>query len=645
MNSRFQIYKQFTNFVQQKDNRSMDDICRNVEGEFKLQAQQAFLKEYMRSYPLWNKLLLYHCLGSGKTCTAITMAEEYMKQFPNNKVKVILPARLRTNFIDELASPCGSPEFKKRYELYSFEKFKITAFKNADSSNMIEWIREFTRNSLIIIDEVHNLLSDSYKPDVMNRALKTGFLQKGEKGMNTILFRMLNTFADESCKFVFLTATPIFDNIYQIKILVQAIKPAVKIKSDATLKDIILHLRGKVSYFPGTSINAYPSKTYNYVNVPLSKTQDEATFKILQGENEEDSEQFMMKQRQISIACLQDGYIENMKEYCPKIEKLVRAIESKKGKHVVYCTFIKSGLHIVIKALEKQGYKAFDGVGGTGNYKTFALWDGSVKDSEKQLIKKIANSPENMDGKYIKVILGSPSIKEGVSFKHIQHVHLLDPVWNQSAKDQLEGRAIRYCSHVDIPVNHPFLKRHVIIHLYKSIPNNNGNVLQTCDEIIYDEIIVKKYETVQMGEAALKKVAIDHYLFRKMYATNAVNTPKNAGINSPISVTNMELGDKKKVRKSNTCPKKRRPINLKCPPSANGIYIRKNPQGFDCCYTKEEPAAAKPAAANGTGTSCPSSRRPDKDGKCKDGYEPRKNAKGDMCCYKKKALLKNLNAI
>ena len=269
MNSRYQIYKQFNNFVQKKDNRSMDDICRNVEGEFKLQAQQAFLKEYMRNYPSWNKLLLYHCLGSGKTCTAITMAEEYMKQFPENKIKVILPARLRTNFIDELASPCGSPEFKKRYEIYSFEKFKITALKNTDIS---EWIRDFTRNSLIIIDEVHNLLSDFYKADVLAQALESGIVKKGAKGMNTILFRMLTTFADDSCKFVFLTATPIFDNINQIKILVQAMKPGVKIPNKATLKDVIGHLRGKVSYFPGTSINAYPTKTYNYVNIPLSKT-------------------------------------------------------------------------------------------------------------------------------------------------------------------------------------------------------------------------------------------------------------------------------------------------------------------------------------------------------------------------------------
>ena len=53
----------------------------------------------------------------------------------------------------------------------------------------------------------------------------------------------------------------------------------------------------------------------------------------------------------------------------------------------------------------------------------------------------------------IKVLIGSPSIKEGISFKHIQHIHLIDPVWNIAGKKQIEGRAIRFCSHFDIDEN------------------------------------------------------------------------------------------------------------------------------------------------------------------------------------------------
>lgn len=66
---RTEIYKQFQKYVQQKDTRSMDEICAPGT-DFKLQAQQLFLKEYMQTYPQWKQLLLYHAIGSGKTCTA-----------------------------------------------------------------------------------------------------------------------------------------------------------------------------------------------------------------------------------------------------------------------------------------------------------------------------------------------------------------------------------------------------------------------------------------------------------------------------------------------------------------------------------------------------------------------------------------------
>ena len=47
------------------------------------------------------------------------------------------------------------------------------------------------------------------------------------------------------------------------------------------------------------------------------------------------------------------------------------------------------------------------------------------KDIDKIKVKKVLNSKENMSGELIRVILGSPSIKEGISFNHIQHLHQL----------------------------------------------------------------------------------------------------------------------------------------------------------------------------------------------------------------------------
>ena len=52
---------------------------------------------------------------------------------------------------------------------------------------------------------------------------------------------------------------------------------------------------------------------------------------------------------------------------------------------------------------------------------------------------------------------------------------------------------------------------------------------------------------------------------------------------------------KKKTTKTtakSTCPSKRQPVNGKCPISTHGI--RKNPQGFDCCYKKSSKLKTSP---------------------------------------------------
>lgn len=637
---RLEIYKNFKKYVQQKDDRTMDSICISDNNVFQLQSQQKFLAEYMIAYPNWKRLLLYHQIGSGKTCTSITMAEEYLKTYPTNKINVVLPARLKTNYFDELISPCGfdkyiskedfikynmlsgSSKIKKqikskfmkaieeKYNIISFEKLKIIALKN--SNNIIQWINTFTKDSLLIVDEVHNLLSSTYDLKKYNEILTTGKITKNGTGMNTILFKLITLKADPSAKMIFLTATPIFDNILQLKELVKIMTPTAKIPKNARLTDIIDFLRGKVSYFPGTSINAYPTTEYNIHNVIISKTQDtitreiqDAAFEEATDENVELKESFMAKQRQISIACLPNNkpvkgnikeVLTNLKEYAPKMEAMMKVINSSVGKHIIYSNFIKSGLDIVEAILVKEGWKNIKDVINDNNLwkeyngRIYAVWSGSTADVDKSIIKYIANNRDNIFGDKIKVILGSPSVKEGVSFKHIQHLHMLDPVWNQSAKTQIEGRSIRFCSHVDIneETDKP-LRRNVIVDIYKLIPNKlnkSFGVTETCDQKIYDDIIPLKYELIKAGEKLLRRIAIDNYLFRNLYANKKLPSPKSS-MKSEINLSERDniyiQHNQKKNKIVNKCPKNRRPDILtgKC---ADGYYMKLNPSGNECCY-------------------------------------------------------------
>jgi len=688
---RIEIFKNFQKYVQQKDDRPMDAICISGTNEFQLQSQQQFLREYMIAYPNWKKLLLYHQIGSGKTCTAITMAEEYLKKYPNNKVNVVLPARLKTNFFDELISPCGFDKYiskddfikfntpstpvkiknqikkkfmtaiESKYNIMSFERLKLNAKKH--SGDVLKWADSFTKDSMLIVDEVHNLLSSTYDEKKYNEILSTGKIVKGIKGMNTVLFKIITTKANPSAKMVFLTATPIFDNIIQLKELVMIMTPEAVIKKNARISDIIDYLRGKVSYFPGTSINAYPTTEYDTHDIIMSKTQDIITKKImLADENDEDKEAFLAKQRQASISCLPgnkevkghiDQVLSNMNEFSPKIQAVMRVINSKPGKHIVYSNFIQTGLDVLEGLLLKEGWKNIkdvvnnDDLWGQQKGKVYATWSGSTKDVDKQMIKNIVNKNDNMFGDKIRVILGSPSVKEGVSFKHIQHLHLLDPVWNQSAKTQVEGRAIRFCSHVDIneKVNIP-LKRNVIINIYKLVPREGGFVNQTCDQTIYDDIIPRKHKLIKAAESALRKVSIDHYLFRNLYVGKKLVSPKSS---TDSAKSNVGLLDRENVylkkqpkrkKKPSTCPKARRPDDLgNC---KENFYMKKNIHGDDCCY-KSHKVKVNIQKKKIT-TSCPEDKKPNLISKigeeCKEGFKMKINKEGEPCCYKKIVIKK-----
>jgi hypothetical protein len=542
---------------------------------------------------------------------------------------------------------------ENKYNIMSFEKLKLIALKH--SHNILQWANEFTKDSMLIVDEVHNLLASTYDEKKFNEIINTGKIYNRAKGMNTILFKIITKYAHPSAKMVLLTATPIFDNIMQLKELVLIMNPEAIIKKGAKISDIIDFLRGKVSYFPGTSINAYPSVEYNIHDIIISKTQDVVTRKIIDDDADEekndDKEAFMAKQRQASISCLPgnknikgniDQVLSNIHEYSPKIEAVIKVINSSPGKHIIYTNFVQTGVDVVEQLLLKEGWiniknvvkndELYDQYKG----KIFAIWSGDTKDADKQLIKNIANNKNNMFGDKIRIIIGSPSVKEGVSFKHIQHMHLLDPVWNQSAKTQVEGRAIRFCSHVDIDenINKP-LKRKVIVNIYKLIPRPKGLVIETCDQIIYDKIIPRKQKLIKMGEIALKKVAIDHYLFRNLYVDNdkLLPIPENTGsAKSNIGLLEREnvlLKQKKIINKiKSTCPKKRRPDVLgNC---IEEYYMKKNLHGDDCCY-KEKNKKEKEKEKT-----CPENKMPQPNGECKEGFKLNKNKNCCIKIYKKK---------
>ena len=675
MKSRYKIFKEYEKYKQKFDEKNIDELCNIKKEEFILQPQQLFLKEYFKNnLNSIKQFLLYHEIGSGKTCTSIILAEDFLKINNNNRILVILPARLKNNFYDELISSCTNfkyftkqeynefqltkndklrnkfiKEIDKKYEIISYERFRLNCIKH--SKNIIGYINNFTKDKMVIIDEVHNLISDTYNINLYINIETLGKLPlphvRKTISINSVLIKLLAKYSNDSCKLIYLTATPIYDSIKELPELVYLLNPekGLDIKealTNASTNYNLEKLKGKISYFPCASKTAYPKPNIITHTIEMSKTQDKLTLHAMTLNQKDDNEKetFLSYQRQIAVSCLNKTYnmskiLENLPEYAPKIDKLYNIITSDKvyGKHVIYTSFINVGINVIEKVLINNGWKSiFEVYNNPEKWekyenKVYAIWSGSESDIKKNTIKQIINGKDNIYGNKIKVLIGSPSIKEGISFKHIQHIHLLDPVWNMSGKKQIEGRAIRFCSHYDINEKvHKNLKIEINIHIYKLKLNKKATISETIDHKLYDKILPKKYEEVEVLENNLKKVAIDYHLFKKMYKKNTKSPRKSNDSNLSLDEKQLKVRKTVKNPPKFTCnPKIRRPDknSEECTSSIFSVK-RKNKYGELCCYKKQKITVKN---------TCPTKRRPI-DGKCQNGLFKRKNKHGDYCCYK-----------
>jgi hypothetical protein len=77
----------------------------------------------------------------------------------------------------------------------------------------------------------------------------------------------------------------------------------------------------------------------------------------------------------------------------------------------------------------------------------------------------IINSQANKMGKQIKVVIISKALFEGVDFKNLRQVHILEPWYNMNRIEQIVGRAVRDRSHCSLP----FEERNVEIYLHGTL--------------------------------------------------------------------------------------------------------------------------------------------------------------------------------
>jgi hypothetical protein len=106
INSLFEPYKQ--ELQRNKESITCDQIGKTTDN-FQLLTHQQIVRDYMNLYTPYRGILLYHGLGSGKTATSIGITEA-MKS--SKKIIIMTPASLKANYVEELKK-AGDEYYKK----------------------------------------------------------------------------------------------------------------------------------------------------------------------------------------------------------------------------------------------------------------------------------------------------------------------------------------------------------------------------------------------------------------------------------------------------------------------------------------------------------------------------------------------------
>lgn len=191
-----------------------------------------------------------------------------------------------------------------------------------------------------------------------------------------------------------------------------------------------------------------------------------------------------------------------------KFMNIIFNILKSRGKVMVFSNFVMmEGLEIFKIYLKFFGFynfmKGFKVREGKIGYVEFH--GGIKKISDRYKGVNAYNEKNNNDGSTIKIILLSPAAAEGISLTNVLQVNLVEPYWNEVRLQQAIGRAIRLCSHKDMPVD----QRHVEVFRYKSVRNSHSTIKKpTTDEII-EGLARKKDNLIQSFLSAMKEAAVD----------------------------------------------------------------------------------------------------------------------------------------
>jgi hypothetical protein len=272
---------------------------------------------------------------------------------------------------------------------------------------------------------------------------------------------------------------------------------------------------------------------------------------------------------------------EHIGKYSSKIKSILDNIVNEKsgkvseGVILIYSQYIDSGLIPMALALEEMGFTRY-GQGVKPLFKNkptevvdvmtmkapadkkkfmparYAMITGETRLSPNNDFEvKGLTGEDNTDGNKVKVVLISKAGSEGIDFKFIRQVHILEPWYNMNRIEQIIGRAVRNFSHKDLP----FEKRNVEIFMYGTILGDNKE--EAADLYVYR---VAEYKAIQIGKVTrvLKETAVDCLLnngsgtgdsgdekpsFSQEFFSSNLKKPIKQILSNGMELDNFKIGD------------------------------------------------------------------------------------------------------
>lgn len=214
---------------------------------------------------------------------------------------------------------------------------------------------------------------------------------------------------------------------------------------------------------------------------------------------------YKKKSNQYKYKDFNEGFLalDKIGKYSTKYETYLKNVINSKGIVYTYSDFVDVGARIIALMLEENGYVRYKPLNKVGAqnllYKeeskrkyrcakcgllkddpihfpaptnnkfhkfvqaTYVLFTGDESKYSTEEIN-VVNSDENIDGHLIKIIVGTRVSGEGVDYKRLRQVHIIDPWHNNTRLYQVIGRAARHCSHKDLPID----ERKVVVFKYCS---------------------------------------------------------------------------------------------------------------------------------------------------------------------------------